>query len=91
MENNKNKFGLGSFVTYAPCEVREIPFSGGRKSSSLHIVPNGTTGEGVVVHQWLTNPITGEGIRLVPVELARKIAGDCGEIVLPQLARRITS
>ena len=91
MENNKNKFGLGSLSTFAPCEVYDLPFGRGAKSSALRGVPNGTTGEGVVVFQWLTNPTTGEELRLVPVELARKIAGDCGEIVLPQLARRITS
>ena len=88
---NKYKFGLGSFVTFAPCEVYNLPFGRGAKSSALRGVPNGTTGEGVVVFQWLTNPTTGEELRLVPVELARKIAGDCGETVLPQQARKIAS
>jgi hypothetical protein len=74
MKENKNKFGLGSLVTFAPCEVREIPFSGGRKSSALRTVPNGTTGEGVIVHQWLTNPLTGEGLLLVPIEQSKKMA-----------------
>ena len=90
MENNKNKYGLGPISTFAPCEVYNLPFGRGAKSSALRGVPNGTTGEGVVVFQWLTNPLTGEGLRFVPVELARKIAGDCGETVLPQDARRIT-
>jgi hypothetical protein len=74
MKENKNKFGLGSLVTFAPCEVYNLPFGRGAKSSALRTVPNGTKGEGVIVHQWLTNPITGEEIRLVPLEQARKMA-----------------
>ena len=66
----KENLALGSLVTFAPF-VSEIPFVG--RKSTMRQVPNGTTGDGVVVHQWVVSALTGEGVILLPVEDARAL------------------
>lgn len=76
---NEN-LALGSLVTFAPF-VSEIPPFAGRKST-MRQVPNGTTGEGVVIHQWVVSALTGEGVVLLPIEDARALVARRARVAL---------
>lgn len=65
-----NHLALGQIETYAPY-VRVLPF--GRTVKSMQQVPNGTTGEGVKVYQWVINSLTAERLFLAPIENARQV------------------
>ena len=75
---NEN-LALGSLVTFAPF-VSEIPFAG--RKSTMRQVPNGTTGEGVVIHQWVVSALTGEGVILLPIEDARALVARRARVAL---------
>lgn len=74
---NEN-LALGSLVTFAP--FVSTSFSG--RKSTMRQVPNGTTGEGVVVHQWVISALTGEGVVLLPIEDARALVARRARVAL---------
>lgn len=75
---NEN-LALGSLVTFAPF-VSEIPFVG--RKSTMRQVPNGTTGEGVLVHQWVISALTGEGVVLLPIDQAKALVARRARVAL---------
>ena len=75
----KENLALGSLVTFAPF-TSDIPFVG--RKSTMRQVPNGTTGEGVVIHQWVISALTSEGIVLLPIEDAKALVARRARLAL---------